>query len=165
MASSSAAITSQDSINSSLVPIMVYSGAPAHYFADVIICKLKYRLQDYAHLATPRKILTVGGALLDYTVKGVLQGLVADDYGNQILVPVDIVVVSGIGRNLFSATTASKTGFVTLFDYRNLRLEGFNVPVPLRSESGDLDLFMLDLNADGYGAKNPAMEAVANVHV
>ena len=117
---------------------MVDSGASGHYFDNAIIRNLKHRLQDYEHVTTPRKILTAGGAMLDGTAEGVLQDLVTDDNGNQILVGVDIVGVPGIGRNRFLVRTAAKKGIVTVFDYENPRLEGFNVTVPLRSESGDL---------------------------
>ena len=54
----------------------------------------------------------------------------------------------------------AKTYIVAIFDYENHRLEGFNVPVPLRSKSGDLYSFVLDLSADGYGAKELVMNAV-----
>ena len=60
---------------------------------------------------------------------------------------------------------AAKKGIATIFDYKNPRLEGFNVTVPLRSESGDLYSFVLDLSADRYGAKELAMNAVANAQV
>ena len=70
-----------------------------------------------------------------------LQGLVTDDYGSRLLVSVDIVVVPGIGRNLFSMMTAAKKGIVTTFDYKNIRLEGFIVTISLRSESGEFYLF------------------------
>ena len=165
MTSSSAAITFQDSVNSNLATLMVDSGASGHYFNDAIIRDLKHRLQDYLHLATDRKILTAGGALLNGTVEGVLQGLVTNDYGNQILVWVEIEVVLGIGRNLFSVMTAAKKGIVTIFDYKTPRLEGLNVTVPLRSESGDLYSFELDLSADGYSAKKIVMNSVTNIQV
>ena len=58
--------------------------------------------------------------------------------------------------------TAAKKGIATIFNYENPRLEGFNVTVPLRSESGDLYSFVLDLSADRYGAKELAMNTVAN---
>ena len=99
MALSSAAITFQDSVNSSFVTTMVDSGASGYYVDDAIIRNLKHRLQNFA---TPRKILTVGGAMLDGMAKGMLQGLVTDGYDNQILVRVHNVVVPGIGRNRFS---------------------------------------------------------------
>ena len=164
-ASPSVAVTSEDRFNTNLATLMVDSGASGHYFDDAIIRDLKHRLQDYVHLPTPRKIFTAGGTMLDGTAEGVLQGLVADDNGNQILVWVVIVVVPGIGRNLFSVMTATKKGITTIFGYENPRLEGFNVTVPLRSESGDLYSFVLDLSADRYGAKELAMNAVANAQV
>ena len=61
--------------------------------------------------------------------------------------------------------TTAKKGIVAIFDYQNPRPEGFNVPMPLRSESGDLYSFLLDLSVDGYGAKEIAIEAVANAQV
>ena len=165
MTSSSAFIIPQDSTNNNFVIIMVDSGASDHLFDDAIIRDLKHCLQGYAHLATPRKILTARGALLDVTAEGVLQGLIADNYGNQILVRVDTVVVHGMGRNLFSVITAAKKGIVAIFGHANSRLEEVNVTVPLRSESGDLYLFVLDLSADGYSVKELATNTVANAQV
>ena len=111
------------------------SGASGHYFDDAVIRDPKHSLQNYVHLATPRKILTAEGVFLDGTAEGVLQGLVPDDCGNQILFRVHIMVGPGIGCNLFSVMTAAKKGITTIFDYENLILEGFNVTVPLRRES------------------------------
>ena len=116
MASSSAAVTSQDRVKRNLVIIIGDSGASDHYFDDVIIRDLKHRRQDYVHLSTPRKILITGGVLRNGTAKGVLQGLATDNYNNQILVLVDIMVVPGIGRNLVLVTTAAKKSIVTTFD-------------------------------------------------
>ena len=165
MASSSVTITSEDSVNSSLSTLIVDKGASGHYFGDAIIRDPKHRLQDYVHLTTPRKIFTAGGAILDGTVEGVLQGLITDGKDNQIRFRVDIVVVPGIGHNLFSVMTAAKKGIATIVEYENPRLEGFNVTVSLQSESDDLYSFVLDINADRYGAKKLAMNAVANAQV
>ena len=54
---------------------------------------------------------------------------------------------------------------MTILDYENPRLEGINVTVPLRSESGDLYSFVLNLSADGYGTKGLATNAIANAQV
>ena len=131
---------------------MLDSGASDHFFDDAMIRDLKHCLQGYAHFATPCRILTARGALLDVPAEGVLQGLIANNYGKQILVRVDIVPVPGMGHNLFSVITAAKKGIVAIFGHENSRLEEGNVTVPLRSESGDLYLFVLDLSADGYSA-------------
>ena len=148
MALSSVAVTYEDSVNSNLATLMVDNETSGHYFDDVIIRDLKHRLQEYVHLTTPRKFLSAGGAIFVSTAEGVLQGLVINDNGNQILVRVDIVVVPGIGRNPFSVMAAAKKGIATIFDYENSRLEGFNVTMPLRNESDDLYSFVLDLSAD-----------------
>ena len=108
MASSSAVITSQDSVSNNLVTIMVDTRASSHEFDDAIIRDPKHRLQYGVYLATPRKILPVGGALLDGTAEGVLQGLVTDDNGNQFLTRVNSVGLPGIGRNLFSVMASVK---------------------------------------------------------
>ena len=57
MASSSAAITPEDSVNRNIVTCMADSGASGHYFNDAIIRGLKNHRQDYVNLITPRKIL------------------------------------------------------------------------------------------------------------
>ena len=144
---------------------MVDSGALDNLFDAAIIRDLKHCLRGYAHLATPRKILTARGALLDVTAEGLLQGVIAENYGNQTLVRVDTVVVHGMGRNLFWVITAAKKGIVATFGHENSRLEEVNVTVPLQSESGDLYLIVLDLSADGYSVKELATNAVANAQV
>ena len=60
MASSLVVVTSEDSVDSNLATLMVDSGASGHNFDDDIILNLKHRLQDYVHLAMPRKILNAG---------------------------------------------------------------------------------------------------------
>ena len=97
MALSSAAITIKDSANSNLTTISVDSGASGHYFDDAIIRDLKHRLKGHVHLATPRTFSTAGESLLDGTVEGVLLDLVTDNFGNQILVRVDIMWCLGLG--------------------------------------------------------------------
>ena len=106
------------------------SGASGHYFDNAIIRDLNHRLQDYVYLARPHKILTAGQALLDGTAEDVLQGLITDDYGNQIHLQVDIVVVPGIGCKLSSVMTAAKKSVVAIFANENPRLDGINVTVP-----------------------------------
>ena len=56
-----------------------------------------------------------------------LQSLVTGDYDKQSLVRFIVVVVPGTRRNLFSVMTVAKRGIITIFDYENPTLEGFNV--------------------------------------
>ena len=74
-------------------------------------------------------------------------------------------MVPGIGRKLFSVMTAAKKGIATIVDYENSTLERFKVTVTLRSESGNLYSFVLDLSTNRYGTKELAMNAVANAQV
>ena len=53
-----------------------------------------------------------------------LQGTITDNYGNQLLVSIDIVVVAGNERNPFSVRTTSKKSIVTIFDYESPSVEG-----------------------------------------
>ena len=117
------------------------------------------------NLLKPGRILIAGRVLLDGTVEGVLQDLVRDDYGNQILVWVDMMVVPGIGRNLFLVMVAAKKSIVIIVNYEKSRLAGINATLPLRSESNDLYSFGVNLSANGYGTKELAMNAVGNAQV
>ena len=94
-------------VNGYVVHVLVCSGASDHYFDDLIIPELKHRSQDYTSLRTPLTILAAGRALLDGTAAGVLQDLITYDYGEQHLARFAILIVSGIGRNLFSVKTAA----------------------------------------------------------
>ena len=108
------------------VTVLVNSGASGHYFDVLIILSLKHRLLSYVLLTTPRKILTAGGASLDGMVEGI-----------QHLARIAILIVSGIGRNLFSVKLATKKGVVFIFDFDNPRLELSGITVALRAEGYD----------------------------
>ena len=147
------------------VTVLVDSGASGNYFDDQLIPELKHRLVDRVDLSVPRKILTAGGSLLEGTSEGLLQGLVTDEYGNSHLVRVDIMIVSGIGSNLYSVKAAASKGIASIFDMENPRLEGHGITIPLRIGDNNLYSFVLDLSADGYGATELAMNAVANAEL
>ena len=117
-----------------LVHVLVDSGVSDHYFDDFFIPELNRRLLDYTCFATPRKILTVGGALLDGTGEGILQAVITDNYGNGHLVRIQILVVLTIGRNLLTVKTAIRNGIVSIFDRKNPRLEALGVTLPLSGE-------------------------------
>ena len=75
------------------------------------------------------------------------------------------MVVPGIRRNLFSVMAAANDGILTIFNYQNPGLEGFGIPAPIRSESGDPYSIMLYLSADGYRARELAMNVGVNAQV
>ena len=90
MTSGPVAFKHKPSAGDDSVTVSVDSGAPGHYFDDLIIPSLKHRLLNYVLVTTPRKIVTAGGALLDGTAEGILQGLVTDNHGEQHLARISI---------------------------------------------------------------------------
>ena len=147
-------------VNGNVVTILVDSGASCHYFDDLIILELKHCLPDYTSLSTPLTIRTAWEALLVDTAEGVLQSYITDNCGEPHLVGIAIVIVPGIGRNLFSVKTAARTGIVSIFDVNNPRLEAAEITVPLRGEDNSLYSFKLDLSVDGYAGKELVMNAI-----
>ena len=109
VASGQAAFEHKPSEGDDSVTVLVDSGASG--FDDLIIPSLDYRLLNYVLLTTPLNILTAGGALLDGTAEIILQGLVTDNYGEQHLARIAILIVTGIGRNLFSVKSATEHRF------------------------------------------------------
>ena len=113
MVSGTAAFKHKPSAGDDSVTVLVNSGASGHYFDDLIILSLKHRLPNYVLLTTPRKIFTTGEALLDGTAEGILQGLFTNNHGEQHLARTAILIVAGIGRNLFSVKSATNKGIVS----------------------------------------------------
>ena len=147
------------------VTLLVDSGASGHYFDDLIIPSLKFRLLNYVLVTTTRKIITAGGALLDGTAKGILQGLVTDNHGEQHLARIAILIVPSIGRNLFSVKSATKKGVGSIFDFDKPRLELSDATVPVRAEDDDLYSLVFGLSADSHGGKGLAMNVMTNAQL
>ena len=165
MASGPAAFKHKPSAGDESVTVLVDSGASDHYFDDPTIPRLKHRLLNYVLLTTPREILTAGGAFLDGTAEGILQGLDTDNHGEQHLAWIAIIVVPGIGRNLFSVKSATKKVVIPIFDFDNHRLEGSGITVSLREGDDDLYSLVFDLSTDSHGGKELAMSAMTNAQL
>ena len=145
------------------ITILVDSRASGHYFDDLIISSLKHHLLNY--VTTPRKILTAGGALLDGTAEGILQGLVTDNHEEQHLARIAILTVPSIGCKLFSVKSATRKGVVFIFDFDNPGLELSGITVPLHAEDNDLYSLVFDLSADNHGGKELATNAMTNAQL
>ena len=165
MASGPAAFKHKPRAGEDSVTVLVDSDTSGPYFDDPIIPSLKHRLLNYVLLTTPRKILTAGGALLDGTAEGISQGLVPDNHGEQHLAWIAILIVPGIGRNLFSVESATKKGVVSIFDFDNTRLELFGITFPLCAEDDDFYSLVFDSSADSHGGKELAMNVMTNAQL
>ena len=107
--------------SNSLVSVMVDSGASGHYFDDARIPRLRYRLENYQELAIRRYITTAGGHQLEGAGQGLLRGHIIDAQGVQRLIQISVLVVPGLGLNLFSVKQASRNGVVSILDKCNPR--------------------------------------------
>lgn len=121
---------------------------------------LSFRSSSIVHKTTPSSTrlprYSQMGELCWRTQRKVLQGLITDEYEEQHLAGIAILIVPGIGRNLFSVNTAARKGIVSIFNVNNPRLEATDIAVQLRREDDDLYSFKLDLNSDGYAGKELA---------
>ena len=95
---------------------MVDSGASGHYFDGALISRLRYRLENYQELAIRRYITTAGGHQLEGAGQGLLRGHMIDAQGVQRLIQISVLILPGLGRNLFSVKQASRSGVVSIFD-------------------------------------------------
>ena len=103
--------------------------------------------------------------MLDGTDEGILQGLVTDNHGEQHLVRIAILIVPGIGRNLFSVKSAAKNGVVSIFYFDTPRLNLSGITVPLRPEDDDLYSLVFDSSAHSHRDKKLAMNAMMNAQL
>ena len=78
----------------------------------------------------------------------------------QRLIQISVLIVPGLGRNLFSVKQASRNGIVSIFDKYNPRLEANNFMLSLQELENDPDFFSLDL-VSGSSAPELAMQAAA----
>ena len=140
---------------------MVDSGASGHYFDDALIPISRYRLENYQELAIRRYITTARGHQLEGAGQRLLRGHIIDAQGVQRLIQMSVLIVPGLGRNLFSVKRASRNGVVSIFDKYSPRLEANNFTLPLLQElENDLYFFSLDL-VSRSSAPELAMQAAA----
>ena len=129
--------------SNSLVSVMVDSGASGHYFDEALIPRLRYRLETYQELAIRRYVPTAEGHQLEGGGQGLLRGHLIDAQGVQRLIRISVLIVPGLGRNLFSVKQASRNGVVSIFDKYNPRLEANNFTLPLQELENDLFFFVV----------------------
>ena len=87
-------------------------------------------MRDIDILSVPHTIVAAGKHLLKGVETGIIFGAVTDNLcGNALHVSFRVVLVPGLGTNLFSVTSAMQKGVASLFNADNPRLE---------SESGDV---------------------------
>ena len=98
--------------------VLVDSGATEQFFVDDLIPGLRNRMKDYALLGVPKTIVAAGNRKLYGTATGILQGTIIDQTGKTHRVRFPTLIVSGLGRHVFSFVT-TKPGVATILDEGN----------------------------------------------
>ena len=133
-------------ISSNFFAIFVDSGASEHYFDGTP--GVTGRLSDYEALKEPRKITTAGTHQLEGDDTGVITGTITDKTGMKQPVKIPIVVVPGLGRNLFSVPQAALQGAITTFAADASRIETDSFVLPFKQVGGTRDLYWFNLELD-----------------
>ena len=87
---------------------------------------------DVEDLQVPHTVVAAGQHLLKGEATVTIFGAVMDDNGKDRRVSFPIVLVPGLGTNLFSVTAAMQKGVATLFHPTNPRLESGDVVIPMQ---------------------------------
>lgn len=117
--------------------MIVDSGATDNYLDPALIPGLRTHMDDVEDLRVPHTIVAAGHHLLQGVATGTIFGTVADDRGNDRQVSFRVVLVPGLGTNLFSVTAAMSKGVATLFHPDNPRLESGDVILPMETHGVD----------------------------
>ncbi len=153
--------------NNNEITMLVDSGATEHFVDDQLIPELKEKMLNYTVLSTPKKIRAAGKHILLGTVTGILIGSITDKTGKKHEVGFPSVIVSGLGRHLFSSSDAASRGISTVIEPGNPHLKRNNIVVPLQQLDADVGLcsFQVGLGATHGtpGTLDSAMSLTAQV--
>eukprot|EP00903_Cladosiphon_okamuranus_P015299 g14134.t1 len=94
----------------SSILMLVDSGATDNYIDPALTPGVRAHMRDIDDLRTPLPIITAGRHVLHGVTTGVLSGTVTDDSGQDRHVSFLVVLVPGLGTNLFSVTAALSHG-------------------------------------------------------
>ncbi|CAB1113015.1 unnamed protein product [Ectocarpus sp. CCAP 1310/34] len=121
----------------SSILMLVDSGATDNYLDPALTPGVRAHMRDIEDLRIPLPIITAGQHVLHGVTTGVLFGTVTDDSGQDRQVSFRVVLVPGLGTNLFSVTAALSNGVASLFYPDNPRLESADAVVPMKIQGVD----------------------------
>ena len=117
--------------------MLVDSGATDNYLDPALTPGVQAHMRDIEDLRIPLPIITAGQHVLHGVTTGVISGTVTGDSGHDRQVSFRVVLVPGLGTNLFSVTAALSNGVASLFYPENPRLESGDVLVPMKIRGAD----------------------------
>ena len=95
--------------------MLIDSGSSKHFVDPKLVHRVESRMQDYAEIDSPMEIKAAGHNTLFDTAQGTLLVVVRDTQDICRTVKLPIVLVPGLGRNLFSTAMAAQKGVKTIF--------------------------------------------------
>ena len=111
------------------------SGSSKHFVDRKLVHRVETRMQDYTKISPPMEIKAAGHNTLLGIAQGTLLVVVRDTQGICRTVKLPIVLVPGLGRNLFSTAMAAQKGVKTTilkgrfkrseFLFQNVRISGY----------------------------------------
>eukprot|EP00903_Cladosiphon_okamuranus_P005795 g5742.t1 len=117
----------------SFIRMVVDSGATDNFLDPSLTPGVRAHVRDVEDLPVPHTIVAAGQNLLQGVVTWTITGSVADNSGHGRLVSFRVVLVPGLGTNLFSVTAAMQQGVATLFHPTNPGLESGDVVIPMQT--------------------------------
>ena len=95
--------------------MLVDFGSSKHFVDQKLIHRIESRMQDYTQINPPMEIKAAGHNTLFGTTQGTLLVVVRDTQDVCRTVQLPIILVPGLGRNLFSTAVAAQKGVKTIF--------------------------------------------------
>ena len=95
--------------------MLVDSGSSKHLVDPKLIHRVESRMQDYTKINPPMEIEAAGHNNLFGIAQGTLLVVVRDTQDVCRTVKLPIVLVPGLGRNLFSTVSAAQKGVKSIF--------------------------------------------------
>ena len=119
--------------------MVVGSGATDNFLDPEVTPGVRARVRDIEIISVPHTIVAAGKHILKGVDTGIIFDAVTDNCGNALHVSFRVVLVPGLGTNLFSVTSAMQKGVASLFYPENPRLESEseNVVIPMESHGED----------------------------
>ena len=102
--------------------MLVDSGSSKHFVDPELVHRVESRMQNYTNISPPMEIKAAGHNTLLGIAQGTLLVVVRDTQGICRTVKLPIVLVSGLGRNLFSTAMAAQKGVKTTISLRQAPL-------------------------------------------
>ena len=93
--------------------MLVDSGSSKHFVDPELVHRVESRMQNYTNISPPMEIKAAGHNTLLGIAQGTLLVVVRDTQGICRTVKLPIVLVPGLGRNLFSTAMAAQKGVKT----------------------------------------------------